>query len=146
MSWGRFRKSIVYSRRDIHDVYNGQVRRGICTPREHPVVFAFTGENGKQFGYKDRWEGSVFHYYGEWPVGNGDMEFKGGNKALRDHLKNRKDLLLFEMLPKGKGQVRFLGQFECRGWKLETISDMSGNERTAIVFELVELEPMQMAS
>lgn len=46
-----------------------------------------------------------FHYTGEGQVG--DMKFKGGNIAIRDHVKNGEDLQLFRI---EKDRVRYVGQ------------------------------------
>ncbi len=43
MPWRNFKQQMTYSRRDdIHANYGGQQQRGISTPAQHPVVFAFT--------------------------------------------------------------------------------------------------------
>lgn len=97
--------------RDIHAHFHGQQQGGISTPVDHPFVILFTGETGEQFGYRDDWTNEgVFLYTGEGQVG--DMEFVRGNRAIRDHIVDGKDLLLFEALGKGKG-VRYRGQFAC---------------------------------
>ena len=146
MSSAPFRKGGIYQRSRIHVDHGGQPRRGISTPRRSPFVFAFSGGNGQHRGYKDRWDGTRFLYYGEWPTNGDEMKFVGGNRAIRDHQRMGKELWLFEMLPTGKGRVHCLGQFECCGWRLEAVSDSSGSRRIAIVFELVEVEQMRMAS
>lgn len=94
----------------------------------------FTGSSGEQHGYTDGWslEG-VFRYFGEGQVG--DMVFERGNRAIRDHLIDGKDLLVFQT--RGREGVRFLGQFECAGYSIEAAPDREGNQRSAIVFELV---------
>lgn len=104
-----------YSRRDdIHAVFGGQSQSGISTPRGHPYIFIFTGKNGEQHGYADGWqENGVFLYTGEGQ--KGDMKFKAGNKAIRDHNVNGKELLLFEALGKKK-PIRFLGIYSCQAW------------------------------
>src|SRR3954469_15641493 len=111
-----FREQQVYNRRrDIHAVYGGQQQGGICTPSRHSVIIVFTGSTGEQHGYVDGWTSEgVFRYFGEGQVG--DMVFERGNRAIRDHLGNGKDLLVFQTRP--RGEVRFLGQFECDlvGW------------------------------
>ncbi|GJE35609.1 hypothetical protein [Methylobacterium oxalidis] len=107
MPWGPFHEQQVYNRRrDIHAVYGGQQQGGICTPSQHPVIIVFTGSSGEQHGYADGWspEG-VFRYFGEGQVG--DMVFKRGNRAIRDHLVDGKDLLVFQT--RGREGVRFLG-------------------------------------
>ena len=135
MPWRHFREQQVYNRRrDIHAVYGGQQQGGICTPSRHSVIIVFTGSTGEQHGYVDGWTSEgVFRYFGEGQVG--DMVFERGNRAIRDHLGNGKDLLVFQTRP--RGEVRFLGQFECAGYTQEAAPDREGNQRTAIVFELV---------
>ena len=132
----------IYSRQaDIHAQYKGQQQGGISTPAEVPFVFLFTGDTGEQYGYKDHWtDDGVFLYTGEGQVG--DMEFVRGNKAIRDHAIDSKDLLLFEALGKGKG-VRFLGPFSCSSWESKSGPDKLGNLRKVIVFHLVPLEGVE---
>ena len=125
-----------YSRRhDIHDVYGGQRQGGISTPAEEPYVFLFTGKSGGQYGYEDGWrDEDVFVYTGEGQ--RGDMEFRAGNAAIRDHAANGKELLLFEAL--GKGQpVRFVGVFSCPTWEYGAGPDVDGKDRRTIRFHLV---------
>lgn len=136
-----------YSRRDnIHAVFGGQRQGGISTPDGLPYIFIFTGKSGEQHGYADGWqENGVFLYTGEGQ--RGDMTFRAGNKAIRDHAVNGKDLLLFEALGKRK-PVRFLGSFSCPSWDTFNGPDREGNERTCIQFHLVpsdqeRLEPVE---
>ncbi|MFK5596357.1 HNH endonuclease [Methylobacterium sp. HMF5984] len=135
MPWGPFSEHLVYNRRqDIHAVYGGQQQGGICTPSQHPVIIVFTGSSGEQHGYADGWSSEgVFRYFGEGQLG--DMVFERGNRAIRDHLVDGKDLLVFQT--RGREGVRFLGQFDCAGHRLETAPDRDGAQRSAIVFELV---------
>lgn len=126
----------IYNRKaDIHAVYGGQRQGGISTPKDQPLIFLFTGDSGTQFGYKDGWDvNDVFIYTGEGQVG--DMQFVGGNKAIRDHVNNGKALLLFESLGKGKG-YRYLGDFVCSTWEFRTGIDREGANRNVIVFHLL---------
>ena len=107
---------------------------GICTPKDHPLVIAFTGASGQQHGYADGWtpEG-VYRYFGEGQ--SGDMAWKGGNVAIRDHVIKGEDLLLFQTL--GGGEVRYLGEFVCAGYDFEIAPDGTGALRQAIVFNIV---------
>jgi 5-methylcytosine-specific restriction protein A len=108
MAFGGYELGKSYNRRqDIHARFRGQQQGGICTPANHPVVIVFTGETGRQHGYADGWtpEG-VYRYYGEGQ--SGDMTWKGGSLAIRDHVGAGEDLLLFQTL--GGGVVRFLGE------------------------------------
>jgi 5-methylcytosine-specific restriction protein A len=84
----------TYRRRDIHAQYGGQRQGGISTPVRQPFILLFTG-TGEHYGHHDGWEANgVYRYSGEGQAG--DMVFTGGNKAIRDHAKNGKDLHLFE--------------------------------------------------
>jgi 5-methylcytosine-specific restriction enzyme A len=81
-------------RRDIHSRFGGQQQGGIAASSQIPVVFLFAGASGKQYGCEDDWgKDIVFLYTGEGQIG--DMQFIRGNKAIRDHIPNQKDLMLF---------------------------------------------------
>lgn len=124
-------------RREIHAVYGGQQQGGICTPQQLPFVFLFTGESGGQFGYRDGpQDDGTFAYTGEGQ--RGDMEFIRGNRAIRDHIADGKDLLLFEATHQS-GMYRFLGCFSCAGWSSVQGPDRDAVQRTAIVFRLVPI-------
>jgi 5-methylcytosine-specific restriction protein A len=94
------RGKIYHRQRDIHEIYGGQERGGIITPKSAPLIILISGETGEEYGYKDGWdEHGIFLYTGEGQVG--DMEFVRGNAGVRDHVQNGKDLLLFENVQKG---------------------------------------------
>jgi 5-methylcytosine-specific restriction protein A len=135
MTFGGFEIGKTYNRRrHIHGKFRGQQQGGICTPQDYPVVIAFTGASGDAYGYADSWTpDGVYRYFGEGRAGN--MTWKGGNVAIRDHAAAGEDLLLFQTL--GNGLVRFLGEFVCAGYDLEQGPDESGAERQSIVFNLV---------
>jgi 5-methylcytosine-specific restriction enzyme A len=130
----RFSEGSIYNRRqDIHGPYGGQQQGGICTPSQHPLIIIFTGESGEQHGYNDGWtDAGTYRYFGEGQIG--DMAFERGNRALRDHIKEGKDLLMFQTL--GRRGVRFMGQFSCCGYEYEEAPDREGDMRRAIVFDL----------
>ena len=138
MIFGDFVVGQTYNRRkDIHGRFGGQQQGGISTPAEYPAVFAFTGLSGEKHGYGDTLEADgVIRYFGEGQLG--DMSFKGGNKAIRDHVQDDKALLLFQALGKG-GSLRFLGEYICSGYETQRAPDTTGNLREAIVFHLVPL-------
>ncbi len=126
----------TYNRKtDIHGVFGGQERGGISTPASVPFIFMFTGEAGGKYGYEDAWtDEGIFEYTGEGQ--HRDMEFIRGNRAIRDHSVNGRDLLLFQALSR-KGQYRFLGSFICGGWDMRQGPDKEGMSRGRIVFHLV---------
>jgi 5-methylcytosine-specific restriction enzyme A len=135
---------LYHRRKDIHAAHGGQQQGGISTPPKTPYIFLFTGEAGEQHGYSDGFEeNGVFIYTGEGQ--RGDMEFMRGNKAIRDHALNGKDLLLFEAT-KRKGLYRFKGSFACAGYDdSQTGPDTDGSIRKLIRFQLVPLSAISEA-
>jgi 5-methylcytosine-specific restriction protein A len=135
----------LYNRsRDIHDRFGGSRQSGISPCKESPFVFLFTGSQGEQYGYQDHWDDAgLFHYTGEGQ--NGDMTFDKGNKAIRDHQIDGRDILLFEQLGKSK-PYRFLGEFVCTSYEIKKIPDKAGNSRDGIVFHLLNVDEEQIDS
>ena len=124
----------VYNRRrDLHGHYGGQQQGGISTPAGHSLVFLFTGESGSEYGYRDEFRpDGTFWYTGEGQ--EGDMSMVRGNRAIRDHAGDGKELHLFEAI--GSGEVRYLGQAFYLDHHWEERRDKDDNLRRAIVFEL----------
>jgi 5-methylcytosine-specific restriction protein A len=126
----------IYLRRELHQKYGGQRQGGISTPSAYPFVMLFTGQQGADYGYHDGWTNdNTFLYTGEGQVG--DMTFVRGNRAIRDHIAEHKDIHLFEYVQ--PGSVRYLGQMICSGYNYRQAPDMNNNPRTVIVFELVPI-------
>jgi len=93
----------------------------------------FTGEQGHPYGYRDEWtDGGIFLYSGEGQVGG--MQFVRGNRKVRDHVRESRDLHLFEYVRRGR--VRYIDQMVCTGWHTRAAPDLHGNSREIIVFEL----------
>ena len=101
----------IYRRSDIHKTYGGQQQSGISTPANQSFILVFIGPTGQQYGYNDEWTDGILHLYGEGQ--RGDMEFVRGNRAIRDHIQDGKDLHLFWSL--GWGNVQYIGQMICTG-------------------------------
>jgi len=135
-----FEVGALYNRqKQIHGVFGGQQQGGISTPKEHPLVIAFTGEAGVSHGYHDFWDDDeVFHYFGEGQVG--DMKYVAGNRAIGEHVKDGKTLVVFQMMGKGR-PYRYLGRFICQSsYVRPDTPDGKGQPRSAIVFRLKSLE------
>jgi 5-methylcytosine-specific restriction protein A len=124
----------VYNRRrDIHGRFSGQSRGGISTPTTAKLIFIFTSDAGKAFGYEDTFKpDGTFWYTGEGQVG--DMRMIRGNAALANHRADGKSVLLYEST--SDEQVRFLGEVECLGHHFEDRPDRDGSQRRAIIFHL----------
>lgn len=135
-----FEVGALYNRqKQIHGVFGGQQQGGISTPKEHPLVIAFTGEAGVSHGYHDFWDDDeVFHYFGEGQIG--DMKYVAGNRAIGEHVKDGKTLVVFQMMGKGR-PYRYLGRFMCQSSYVRPgTPDREGQLRSAIVFRLRSLE------
>ena len=134
----------AYSRRDdIHLNYGGSWQNGISSSSVCPAIFLFTGDSGEQYGYKDSFdEAGVFSYSGEGQTG--DMEFKGGNRSVRDHAKDGRALHLFESPGKGRRHT-YIGEFVLANHSSRRGPDKAGNDRNIIVFHLMRVDPQQEA-
>ena len=136
----RLIKDAIYRRRDLHAAFGGQRQGGISTPSDR--ILLFTGFSGAQNGYNDGWSEGVFCYFGEGQVG--DMPWSRGNKAIRDHQLDNRDLCLFEMLDQPRSHVRFVGTFYAASWEYRQAPDRAGIDRQAIVFHLSRSESLQL--
>lgn len=126
----------LYRRRDeIHSNYGGSRQGGISKSAHCMAIFLFTGDSGEQYGYRDGYDDAgVFSYSGEGQIG--DMVFKVGNKAVRDHGLSGHALHLFKSLGKGKKQ-EYLGEFMLANYSTRRGLDREGRERNVIVFHLM---------
>ncbi len=134
----QFERGRIYNRRrDIHGPYAGQQQGGIITPAHHPLVIIITGQEGEQHGYSDvlRDDGT-FAYFGEGQIG--DMPMVRGNRAILEHSKDGKALLLFHKV-QGRG-LRFDGEWVCGGYEITKAPDRVGTIRNAFVFLLSPLD------
>lgn len=131
-----------YNRADIHEQFGGGRQSGISPSGSHPFIFLFSGKSGEAYGYEDGWQPDegVYLYTGEGQVG--DMTFSRGNKAIRDHVEEGKQLHLF--LAQGKGKpVEYAGEFECASIDFGRGPDRDGNERQTMRFHLVPVSAVQ---
>lgn len=135
----------TYKRKELHVKYGGQKQGGISTPAKHNFIMLFTGDQGQQYGYHDELvSDNIYMYTGEGQIG--DMEFKKGNLAIRDHTRNGKDLFLFKYVKKGTGNVQYLGQMTCTGYQEHPGPDKNGEMRRIIVFELTHSDDVNASN
>lgn len=126
-----------YERRAIHACVGGQRQGGISTPKTVNSVLIFTGPPGKKYGYSDEWlDDNTFLYTGEGQIG--DMEMVRGNRAIRDHLQDGKELHLLEI--EGKGYVKYVGEMECVDYEWQRGEDAEGKERKLLRFRLKRID------
>src|SRR5215213_2670488 len=90
------RPGSTVKRTQLHDRYGGRRQGGISPSRQSDNVFAITAPSGEQYGYiyDGRGNDGYFHYTGEGQVG--DQQMTQGNRAIRDHEAEGRDLQLFE--------------------------------------------------
>ncbi len=132
-----FIKGKTYSRRELHKKYGGQQQGGISTPIKFPIIMIFTGPQGNEFGYRDSWtDDCVFLYTGEGQ--RGDMTFIRGNRAIRDHIQNGKELHLFKSDESGK--IQYIDNMVYVGHEIVRRPDVDNNMRNAIVFHLIPID------
>jgi 5-methylcytosine-specific restriction protein A len=126
----------IYRRSNLHDLFGGNRQSGISSSAKYRIIFAFSGDSGIQYGYKDEWREGVFHYSGEGQIG--DMEYTSGNLAIRDHVQNEKELHVFKMTE--KAMVKYIGQMVCIGTYTKQGLDKKGKSRRVIFFELIPIK------
>ena len=128
-------------RRDLHATLGGQTRSGISTARKEPVVLLFSDPvSGPQHGYIDGWQADGFyHYTGEGQ--SGDQVMEKGNKAVRDHEANNRELHLFQSGGKGK-PVTHMGQFRhVDHYDADAPQTGGGPLRRVLIFRLSPMGP-----
>lgn len=121
----------VIIRKEIHAQFGGNPQSGISPSTKFPYIFIFSGAQGKQHGYKDRWDNSnVYQYTGAGQVG--DMKYIRGNLALRDHKENGKKVFLFEYI--SSGVVKFISELIVFDSDYVEIPDSNNDLRQGITF------------
>ena len=137
----QFTLGAVYDRKtEINGPFGGSLQNGIANSKTYPAIFLFTGDSGEQYGYTDGWDKGAYLYTGEGQ--RGPMTLIRGNKAIANHAENGAALHMFKSLGKGNGN-EYMGEFSCADMFERTQPDVSGQNRTAIVFRLV---PVGIAS
>ena len=126
-------KGNEYKRKELHDFFGGQRQGVISTPKNHPYIFIISSKRGKDHGYVDGWidENKYFLYTGEGQIG--DMEFKGGNRAIRDHYENEKRILLFQETK--KTFIELKEELELIDYSFIQTLDSENTNRKAIQFK-----------
>lgn len=127
-------------RRSMHECIGGQSQGGINTPQSVKSILIFTGSAGHKYGYVDEWiDDTTFLYTGEGQ--KGDMEMIRGNRAMRDHQKDGKELHLFEI--ETKGYVEYVGQmgFVDYEWRIDPDVEGKGSRNCEVSSKACRLAP-----
>jgi hypothetical protein len=127
-------------RKELHKRYGGAGQGGIEPSAKTPNVFIFSDlAAGERYGYVyDRWQDGVFHFTGDGQIG--DQVMKHGNRAIRDHRKQRRALRVFHG---ARGTVKYQGEFELAAepfYYADALDRTGTSTRTVIVFRLVPID------
>ncbi|QDT74825.1 HNH endonuclease [Lacipirellula limnantheis] len=126
----------IYRRKHLNDRFGGNRMTGIVTSSREPVVLLFHTEEPAQQFYQDGFdEDGVYWYSGEGTVG--DMQWTIANRAIRDHVADGRDVLLFERVQRKDGLWRYSHAVSYFDHTLEDRPDKNGNPRKAIIFKLL---------
>lgn len=122
-------------RKALHRRYGGREQGGISPSRESPNVFLFTDpKRGEKHGYiyDGLREDGYYDYTGEGQ--SGDQQMIQGNRAIRDHKLEGRELHLF----KASGEkVLYVGQYEYADhYPGEAGQTGKDGKRAVIVFRL----------
>ncbi|MDX6652601.1 MAG: hypothetical protein QOJ38_1382 [Solirubrobacterales bacterium] len=125
-------------RQEVHAKYGGRRQGGISPSAQTANVFAITAPTGARYGYIYDGPGDdgYFHYTGEGQVG--DQQMIQGNRAIRDHEAEGRDLHLFEA---HGTELLNLGRFRYHDHYSGDAPEVgSDDQRKVIVFRLEEIE------
>jgi hypothetical protein len=126
-------------RTELHRRYGGRRQGGISPSIQSNNVFAITAASGEQYGYiydgrsaKD----GFFHYTGEGQVG--DQQMTQGNRAIRDHEEEDRELHLFEA---HGTELEYIGRFRYHDhYEADAPGVGSDEVRKVIVFRLEQID------
>lgn len=126
-------------RTTLHERYGGRRQGGISPSRTSSNVFVITApDRGREFGYiydGDRDDG-YFHYTGEGQYG--DQQMAQGNRAIRDHEAEGRELHVFEA---HGTELTYRGQFRYHDYYNADAPETGDPRQTrqVIVFRLEQL-------
>lgn len=125
-----------YRRGGLHDTYKGNRQKGISSPKDHPIIFVFTGKPGERFGYEDEFlDDDRLRYTG---VGmEGDQKMAGMNAKLKNHKESGDAVHVFEEVQENPASiVSYVGEYEVDRIQEVELEDRNGEFRDAFHFIL----------
>src|SRR3954453_17042256 len=125
-------------RSELQDRYGGRRQGGISPSKQTPHVFLFTDPvRGVRHGYiyDGQGKGDLYNYTGEGQ--EGDQRMVQGNRAIRDHRQEGRELHLFDV---SGGTATYVGEFEYVGHEgADAPATKRRERRKVIVFRLRRL-------
>ena len=126
----------VHRQHDLHDRFGGNRQSGIAPCANHPYIFLFSSPMGDEYGYEDGWRSTTIYIYsGEGQYG--DMAMTRGNRAIRDHVADGRQLHLFKKI--SSGLYEYIGRFVYQRHEFIQSNDVEKRSRQVIQFELRKL-------
>lgn len=131
--------SQTIKRTELHRRYGGRRQGGISPSKQSANVFLFTDQKrGALHGYiydGANQDDGLYHYTGEGQFE--DQRMVQGNRAIRDHREEGRELHLFDA---GAGEATYLGEFEyVDHYSADAPETNDGPTRSVIVFRLRQL-------
>ena len=124
-----------FNRVELHEELGGRRQGGISPSKQSPNVFLFTDQvRGALHGYlyDGRQPDGLYHYTGEGQ--RGDQRMVQGNRAVRDHRDEGRELHVFDV--RG-GSGTYMGEFEYVDYYTADAPETGdGPIRSVIVFRL----------
>jgi 5-methylcytosine-specific restriction protein A len=124
----------LYHREDDLASKGGIWQSGIITSKESSYVFLITGERGEDFGYDDEFLPSGHLVYTA-QGGEGNMDWRYVNRAIRDHKELGKEIHVFETTDENYF-VEYMGKYVYRSHYWTELPDKNEDMREAIRFRL----------
>jgi hypothetical protein len=124
-------------RTELHERLGGRRQGGISPSKLSPNVFLITAPTGERHGYiyDGPRDDGYFHYTGEGQVG--DQQMTQGNRTIRDHEDEGRELHLFEALGP---ELTYLGEFRyVDHYHADAPGTDHGPRRDVIVFRLEQV-------
>jgi len=125
-------------RSELQDRYGGRRQGGISPSKQTPHVFLFTDPvRGARHGYIYDGEGEDGFYYYTGEGQSGDQRMVQGNRAIRDHQQEERELHLFDV---SGGIATYIGEFKYIDHKsADAPATKTPEQRKVIVFRLQRL-------
>lgn len=126
-------------RTELHERYGGRRQGGISPSKQSDNVFVITAPaRGETYGYiyDGRSDDGLFHYTGEGQYG--DQQMTQGNRAIRDHEAEGRELHVFEA---HGTELEYIGRFRYRD-DYQADAPEAGDQRglrKVIVFRLEQV-------
>jgi hypothetical protein len=122
-------------RSDLHERYGGRRQGGISPSKQSSNVFLFSDRisgAARDYVYDGQHEDGYYHFTGEGQ--HGDQRMAQGNRAIRDHREEGRELHLFDL---DGALATYLGEFEyVDDYSADAPEPGGGHERKVIVFRL----------